>query len=326
MTHPEPYGLYRALVRERPFAFDRKLGTWVAASAQAVRAVLSDPACRVRPVDEPVPSALCGTTAGDIFGRLVRMNDGSTHGSLKPPLIEAMRSIDRVGLRRDCARAVDHLLPRGIDAFALGLSVHVLGGWLGLSAAALDAVRDATERLVRGIAPGAQASQAQAADGAARELERWMREALAHPRPAPFFACLRASGLAPEVIVANAVGLFVQTHDATAGLIGNTLLALRGSAARGAQLAAIVEEVSRFDPPVHNTRRFVATDTTLVARAWELANRYWSCSPPPIMTPRPIRAPNASRSIVRSGRCSHSAWGHTAASAGSSLASSRCTA
>lgn len=48
----------------------------------------------------------------------------------------------------------------------------------------------------------------------------------------------------------NMLGLLVQSCDATAGLIGNTLLADGPS----------VEEVLRLDSPVQNTRRWVAED------------------------------------------------------------------
>jgi cytochrome P450 len=49
---------------------------------------------------------------------------------------------------------------------------------------------------------------------------------------------------------ANRLGLLVQSCDATAGLIGNTLLAD----------GPTVEEVLRLDSPVQNTRRYVAED------------------------------------------------------------------
>ncbi|MGK5628512.1 cytochrome P450 [Streptomyces sp. URMC 123] len=63
-------------------------------------------------------------------------------------------------------------------------------------------------------------------------------------------------------LLSNAIGFLSQTYDATAGLIGNTLLALaRGVApapGRPAALAPLVREVARYDAPVQNTRRFAA--------------------------------------------------------------------
>ncbi|MFF4371336.1 cytochrome P450 [Streptomyces sp. NPDC001594] len=65
----------------------------------------------------------------------------------------------------------------------------------------------------------------------------------------------------PGPLLSNAIGFLSQTYDATAGLIGNTLVAL----ARGADTpdtGALVREVVRYDAPVQNTRRFAAEPFT----------------------------------------------------------------
>ncbi|MFF2196352.1 cytochrome P450, partial [Streptomyces sp. NPDC058157] len=75
-------------------------------------------------------------------------------------------------------------------------------------------------------------------------------------------AAAERSGWAhPGPLLSNAIGFLSQTYDATAGLIGNTLVAL----ARGADTpdtAALVREVARYDAPVQNTRRFAAEPFT----------------------------------------------------------------
>ena len=73
VTHPDPYPWYRQLARTRPFHYDATLKLWVAASASAVAEVLDHPDARVRPLSQPVPPALAGGPAGDLFGRLVQI-------------------------------------------------------------------------------------------------------------------------------------------------------------------------------------------------------------------------------------------------------------
>jgi len=87
VTHADPYPYYASLVAQRPFYRDDALGLWVASSAAAVRSVMTSDQCRVRPPAEPVPKALVGSPAGEIFGQLARMNDGANHLRAKLALL-----------------------------------------------------------------------------------------------------------------------------------------------------------------------------------------------------------------------------------------------
>ena len=84
VTHPDPYPYYATLVAGRPLSRDEGLGLWVAAGAGAVEAVLTCADLRVRPAASPVPDALAGSPAGDVFGHLVRMRDGEYHAAVRP--------------------------------------------------------------------------------------------------------------------------------------------------------------------------------------------------------------------------------------------------
>ncbi|WP_430365738.1 cytochrome P450 [Trinickia sp. NRRL B-1857] len=74
---------------------------------------------------------------------------------------------------------------------------------------------------------------------------------------------LEADAETPNALVSNLLGLFSQTFDATAGLIGNSIVTLATHTEFAARLRespadvhAFVREVARFDPAVQNTRRF----------------------------------------------------------------------
>jgi cytochrome P450 len=77
-----------------------------------------------------------------------------------------------------------------------------------------------------------------------------------------------------DAVLANLIGFMSQTYEATAGLIGNSLLTLtrhpglcRRAAGDDALLRRAIEEVARHDPPTHNTRRFVAQDCIVAGEA-----------------------------------------------------------
>ncbi len=72
---------------------------------------------------------------------------------------------------------------------------------------------------------------------------------------------------------ANLLGLLMQSYEATAGLIGNSLVALTeqqlwSTLRADPQLCLpLVAEVARYDAPVQNTRRFIHTDCEIAGNA-----------------------------------------------------------
>ncbi|HTG34910.1 MAG TPA: cytochrome P450 [Thermoanaerobaculia bacterium] len=260
VTHPDPYPFYAGLVAQRPLYRDDALGVWVAASAGAVTAVLTSDLCRVRPPAEPVPRALVGSPAGEIFRHLVRMTDGPVHAPCKHAVAATLRSfgeMETAAASREWARHLaDELRPadaaEGLAGFHFHLPVYTVASLLGVQADALRPVSSWTSDLVAAFAPASTPEQRERGQTAAVSL----------------LELFRALGPGDdEVIVANRIGLLVQSHDATAGLIGNTLVALgrhpdtrERVAADPDLLPAVLLEVLRHDPPVQNTRRFVARD------------------------------------------------------------------
>ena len=77
----------------------------------------------------------------------------------------------------------------------------------------------------------------------------------------------RYQGHDEQRIIANGIGFLSQAYEATAGLIGNTLVTLSRNlelyeklSLEPTLLQAILSEVLRYDSPVQNTRRFIAKD------------------------------------------------------------------
>jgi len=264
VTHPDPYPFYAGLVAQKPFYRDDALGVWVAASAEAVTAVLTSDLCRVRPPAEPVPRALVGSPAGEIFRHLVRMTDGPGHAPCKHAVAATLRSFgetETAAASREWARHLaGELRPddsKGLAGFHFRLPVYTVASLLGIQADALPTVFLWTSDLVAALAPASTAERIERGQAAAVSLLELFR------------ALVPGDGNVGdgEVIVANRIGLLVQSHDATAGLIGNTLVALgrhpdtrKRVAADPDLLPAVLLEVLRHDPPVQNTRRFVARD------------------------------------------------------------------
>jgi cytochrome P450 len=234
----DPYPYYAELVARRPFYKEGNL--WVASSAAAVTAVFESELCRVRPAAEPVPRALLGTPVGEMFRQMARMNDGDAHRVLKPILAEGLGAASAAKAAAECAAELDS---EPLNDFIFQLAPLTLARLFGI---ALDA------SVARDLARAVTLEQIERGSAACLQI----REGLAAARGG-LMAGLLKRAVDPEPVLANAASLFFQLYDATAGLIGNTLLA------RGAP----VLETLRWDPPIHNTRRFVARDGELCGEA-----------------------------------------------------------
>ncbi len=268
-TSADPYPFYADLVARRPFGPDGPL--WVAAGAEAVEAVLTDPVCRVRPAAEPVPRGIVGTPAGEVFGSLVRMTDGEPQHRLKRVVLDALGTVDADGVTALAAAAARDVLEADDpwEELLFGVPARVVAALCGLdpggSAEAAALIGD----FVRCIPASATPEDQSAAASAAGKLLDLLGPELAADRDSLLGelvrAATRADWSATAPLLANAVGLLSQTFDATAGLIGGTALALAREP-RPTDLRAFVDEVARHDAPIQNTRRFTAAPTRVAGQ------------------------------------------------------------
>jgi cytochrome P450 len=289
VVHADPYPYYATLAARPGLLFEPRLNLWLAAGAASARAVLEHADCLVRPLGEPVPAAIAGAPAGRVFAELVRMNEGARHSQPKLALQRALAGVDTQAARR---RA--HLLglalwrdrERGgggdLADWMAALPVSVVASLIGFADAELPAVAAWMGEFVACLSPLSDAGQLVRAHQAATALLASFRVLLRHAsaRPETLLAQVLAEAEAvgwdqADGLLANLVGLLSQTYEATAGLLGNALIARqRQTDAAGASVAggaparddgpqwaaALVAAVSRDDPPVQNTRRFVARD------------------------------------------------------------------
>lgn len=155
VRHADPYPYYRRLREQQPLCFDPLLGLWVASSAEAVKAALANNGLRVRPASEPVPTALLGTAAADLFAVLVRMNDGPFHCAHKPEVIAAVEAV-RLHQVANLAAAMAQALSetKTPNELLRQLPVRVMASALDVSDDRLDEMTRWIEGFSRGIAAG----------------------------------------------------------------------------------------------------------------------------------------------------------------------------
>ncbi len=293
-TAIDPYPFYDHLRDDLGFYYDAVLKLWVASSAADISAVLSDANCRVRPATEPVPQTLHGSTAGQVFGNLVRMNDGEKQQALKKMMASALAQLSEEKVRQKALywseRLYQEILPgnkgNGLSDFCYRLPTYVMADLIGIEHKKLGQVTQWVGQFIRCIAPGGTAQQIALGQEAAAQLYACMAEQLAQAQTQAqpqaqqqnlLSALARIAQETPaistEQVIANSIGLLSQTYEASAGLISNAVLLLAGNPAlrqsvqaQPELLGTLINENSRFDPSIQNTRRFVLADSVVAGQ------------------------------------------------------------
>jgi cytochrome P450 len=280
-THRNPYPYYAALAAGPALVFDAPRKLWIASSAASVKEVLGNPACRVRPVAEPVPAAIIGSPAGEVFGHLVRMNECLRHDAPKLALQRFLAAVnlDRVQARTEAlafkVAGEGALRAEALSRWSFEVPVMAVADLLGFAEDELPQVARWMADFVACLSPLSTPAQlAAAGDAASALLARFAALVQAGTaQPDSVLAQLQQEAAQAgwhdaQALLCNAVGLLSQTYEATAGLIGNSITALAtrpglldGMERQPGQLLQMVHEVSRYDPSIHNTRRFVAEAT-----------------------------------------------------------------
>ncbi|MGK5030977.1 cytochrome P450 [Janthinobacterium sp. MDT1-19] len=277
VTHAAPYDYYRRLAEGPSWRFDASLDCWLATGRAGVEAVLDHPACRVRPLGLAVPHNLAGTPCGAIFAELVRMNEGERHAVAKQVLAHVLGQVDLARLHARTLHLAQAQLPGSaarLNGAIFELPLFAVADLLGFAPAQWPALAAWTRDFIACLSPlsnGAQLAGAQVAAYALLQgFGRLLREADALPGSLVGKIVVEADAVGWQAsggLLANLVGLLSQTCDATAGLLGNAVVALRTQADLLPQLRAtpplwpaMLREVSRHDPSIHNTRRYTAED------------------------------------------------------------------
>ncbi|UTH76145.1 hypothetical protein [Chromobacterium sp. IIBBL 290-4] len=267
-SHSDPYPFYRSLA-EQGWHYDASLGIWLAASHRAVRAVLDSPACRVRPLAQPVPPAIAGSILGQTFGRWLRMRDGAAHAGLRRAVMASLAGLPLQEAEASAAALAGRFLSEGelsgrrIDGLIDFLPVAALAAALGWPVAGLSAAAERIALVCRALAAdadeaareqGAAACQSLLDELAALPGEGWLR------RWREAFMDLDETALA-----ANLLGALFQSRDAGAGLL-SAAIAWRGEAPWDWRDEGQWSQRLRADPVLHHTRRFVAEDVELAGQ------------------------------------------------------------
>jgi cytochrome P450 len=253
----DPYIEYKERREKTPVFWDELRRLWAVYPYRYCQQVLAHPGTLIPAVDD-----------GDLRGRalavkrrLVRISNGPAHDLAREMAIRVFRGRKPVNVGTMLGR----LLPApGQEATVEWVSVigkvlpamHILAGY---------GFAEADVAVILGQLPAVLKIMAPVSDARALEAAMDIVYPLVDRQVATCFPGLTEE--TQEYAVSNLIGLLIQSHDATKGLLSLALLHLLARedvATIGSRemefFLSFVTEVLRFDSPVHNTRRLLTTD------------------------------------------------------------------
>jgi cytochrome P450 len=191
----------------------------------------------------------------------MRMNDGERQRCPRSAIEPALGLINQSEVHELVAARLFTADADGLYNAMFRGPVAVVATLLGFPPAQSRTISELTADFVACLSPLSNDLQLAAAHAAATQLRGYFIELLADSdiNSALLQGITQRFEGDQDTLIANLIGLCSQTFEACAGLIGNALVTLqRQPELHATPIENLLAEVQRFDPPVQNTRRFVA--------------------------------------------------------------------
>ena len=283
----DPYPFYARMRMQGPVFRWRQYGHLCAAGYTAVNGLLRDR--RFGRVAPPQAVRLQPESALADFYAVERHSllelEPPDHTRLRTLVNRAFVSRKVERLRPRIAALADRLIANFsgptfdlIEAYATPIPVYVIAELLGLDPAMAPQLLDWSHRMVAMYQFGRDAEVESLANAAARDFAAFVRSEIAIRRANPrddlmsqlVAASAEGGKLSEPDIIGTAILLLNAGHEATVHAIGNGVKAILESGldpaaifASPAATAAAVEEVLRFDAPLHMFTRYALVDVEI---------------------------------------------------------------
>ena len=281
----DPYPLYEHVRARGPVSYQRSLQTWLVVGYDEVEQALRSPHVsvdRTEVMDVIAPYTKTSPETVELFTRSILMTDPPDHGRLRSLVNRAFTPRAVAALEPSLEKITLDLLHdmgqhRDLDAqtaFCDRLPIYAIGDMLGFPPEDRERLKLISDEVVKFIDPVTGFRPADM-DMAVRDfralLDRRIADHLANPRDDMLSRLLEAEEdgdrLSRDELESMIALLMVAGHETTAGLLGNSLLALHRNPAAKDQLIEepgiaenAVEELLRYDSPVQNTDRIATAD------------------------------------------------------------------
>jgi cytochrome P450 len=275
----DPYPFYDRLRAAGDLAWWDDYAMPMATTHHAVNTVLRDRRFGREPVVTPdIPAHLAPFYAVEAHSMLEL--EPPRHTRLRGLVLRAFTSRRIASLAPEIAALADSLaaaLPKGepfdlLEAYCRPIPVIIIARLLGVPEAMAPELLRWSNAMVQMYQARRTRMQEDAAAAAAKDFAAFLRDYVAQRRTTPrddLISALIAAeeegrSLSTEELIATCILLLNAGHEATVHSLGNGVkLCLETGARPGTAPAPLVEEILRYDPPLHMFTRYAYEDITL---------------------------------------------------------------
>ena len=286
-TRANPYPVYAELRRNSPVAQVDPGGLWAVSRYEDIQSVLKNPkvfsSSGLRIAAEPPWFG----RSNPICDSILFMDDPKQHGRLRglvnrafgPTALARLEPRIRAVAEELTTRVLSRRTVDFVEDFALPLPASVIGTLMGLDPSLHSRFKRWSDDIVAisALQPGDTGLLAQC-QRTVEEMEQYLTEVIAHRRKTPsddmvsdlLSSRIEGEALTDKELLGFLFLLLVAGLETTVHLIGHSarLLAehpdvLTRLRADRSLIPAFIEEVLRFEPPVHGTMRLCTEDATL---------------------------------------------------------------
>lgn len=274
----DPYKIYETMLAEHPVYWDDTNQLWAIYSYEGCITILNN-SCALIPAIDHNSQAGLNEHALLLLGQFARFSNGYQHDVARLAgmlLFEKMSTISINDMADELLPGTDQSKIDWVDTICNKLPVSVILRSFEFNKADGDFISDNIEHLVKITSPVKTPEQVKTINELSKQVYDITEKHLSGTGIyQPIIDLLYEkyqlkADQALSLCVSNLVGLFIQSYDASRGLLSNSMLQILinndpslVNFANKEFLKKSVTETLRFDPPVHNTRRIAVDDIVL---------------------------------------------------------------
>ena len=262
---------YREMIHKHRVVFDASRNAWVIYGYNECRQVFTSPGVAIPPVFVPDGITFSDTTTM-IVERLARVSNDHGHIRARQVAIILYKHLSDADIpaiinRRLSIPGIRHRFD-WVETVARNFSTLVILDALGFSDADSNRILPVMPQLVKLLSPAKTVEDVAMLNKVCSDLDQivsqWIQNQKFTEKAYESKEVMEDKAEALAMLTANVIGLLIQSYDAGRGLLTNALVALAdhglvfGETIPG--VTDFVNEVLRFDGPLHNTLRMAVAD------------------------------------------------------------------